>query len=167
MLIYTSTMIGRIIQGIIESEGLSYREVAEDLNIDHASLYRSLMDGGNPEWKTIEKLLDYLGYDFTLVKRKGVKKDMASTSRSKDFQNKNEAIHENLQKLFQKCRGEILEAKEVKNRYAREFKNPDVMWVQASDHVINPNRELKSPCRCVGTEKAIFEKIRRGEYKVR
>jgi hypothetical protein len=31
------------------------------------------MNGANPEWKTIEKLLDYLGYDFKLTKRKEVK----------------------------------------------------------------------------------------------
>ena len=35
--------------------------------MDRSALYRSLKKG-NPEWKTVEKILDYLGYDLKLVK---------------------------------------------------------------------------------------------------
>ena len=70
MVIYKSTVIGKILKDIIEKKKTSYRKVAEDLGIDHASLYRSLMEGANPEWKTIEKVLDYLGYEIRMVKSK-------------------------------------------------------------------------------------------------
>ena len=67
---------------ILRERNLTYRRVAEDLGIDHASLHRSLKNGGNPEWKTIEMILDYLGYDFRLVRRKEVKPDKPRLSRS-------------------------------------------------------------------------------------
>ena len=91
---------------------------------------------------------------------------MISTSRH-SFENMGKKIHENLQKLFQKCRGEILTAGEVKKRYEKEFKNPNVMWVQASDHVINVEIKKDWHCWCVKTDKAIFERIKYGVYKVR
>jgi DNA-binding phage protein len=62
-------MIGEILKNIIKKEKLTYRKVAKDLGIDHASLYRSLMNGANPEWKTIEKVLNYLGYEIRIVKK--------------------------------------------------------------------------------------------------
>jgi hypothetical protein len=34
--------------------------------MDRSTLYRSLKKG-NPEWKTVEKILDHLGYDLMLV----------------------------------------------------------------------------------------------------
>ena len=68
-----TTMIGRVIRKIIEKKKLAYRKIAADLGIDHGNLYHSLADGANPEWKTIEKVLNYLGYDFQLVERKEVK----------------------------------------------------------------------------------------------
>ena len=70
MVIYKSTVIGKILIDIIGKKKISYRKVAEDLDIDHASLYRSLMEGANPEWKTIKKVLDYLGYEIRIVKSK-------------------------------------------------------------------------------------------------
>ena len=63
-------MIAKAIREIIKKRKLTYREIASDLRIDHANLYHSLMTGGNPEWKTIEKLLDYLGYEVRIVKSK-------------------------------------------------------------------------------------------------
>lgn len=57
--------------------------VAKDLGIDHASLHRSLKTGANPEWNTIEKILNYLGYDFKIVKRKEVKPIKPKPSRSR------------------------------------------------------------------------------------
>jgi DNA-binding phage protein len=66
-------MIGRHLKEIIKKEKLTYRKIASDLGMDHGNLYRSLSDDANPEWKTIQKLLDYLGYDLKLTKRKEVK----------------------------------------------------------------------------------------------
>jgi len=63
-------MIGETIREIIRKKKLTYREIASDLGIDHANLYHSLKKGANPEWKTIEKLLSYLGYEVRIVKSK-------------------------------------------------------------------------------------------------
>jgi DNA-binding phage protein len=63
-------MIGQAIREIIKKKKLTYREIASDLRIDHANLYHSLKNGANPEWKTIEKLLSYLGYEVRIVKSK-------------------------------------------------------------------------------------------------
>ena len=75
--------IGKAIKEIIKKKGTSRYRISKDLGVDEASLHRSLMDGGNPEWKTVELLLDYLGYDFKLVKRKEVKPEKAKPSNSK------------------------------------------------------------------------------------
>jgi transcriptional regulator with XRE-family HTH domain len=76
-------MIGKVLREIIKKEKLSYRRVALDLGIDPGNLYHSLMNGANPEWKTIEKLLDYLGYDFKLLKRKEVSRSKLSQKRER------------------------------------------------------------------------------------
>mgnify|MGYP001140504829 CR=1 FL=1 len=63
-------MIGKAIRTIIKNKKLTYRKIASDLSIDHGNLYHSLKNGANPEWKTIEKLLDYLGYEVRIVNSK-------------------------------------------------------------------------------------------------
>ncbi len=65
--------IGKSIKELIKKKRLSYYRVAKDLDIDYSSFYRSVDDSGNPEWKRIRQILDYLGYDIKFVKRKGVK----------------------------------------------------------------------------------------------
>ena len=64
-------MIQKILKRIIEKEGTTPNAIAKAIGVDHASLYRSLRDGGNPEWKTIKKVLDHLGYEIRVVKSKG------------------------------------------------------------------------------------------------
>ena len=76
-------MIGRTLRQIIKKNKLTYRRIASDLGMDHGNLFHSLKNGANPEWKTIEKLLDYLGYDVRLVKRKGVKSVKSKLSESR------------------------------------------------------------------------------------
>jgi DNA-binding phage protein len=77
-------MIGKTLREIIKRKKLTYRKIASDLGVDHGNLYHSLMNGANPEWKTIETLLNYFGYDFKVVKRKGVKSiGSKSTKKSK------------------------------------------------------------------------------------
>lgn len=68
---------------IIKKEGLTPYAVAKAIGIDHASLYKSLMDTANPEWNTIKKVLDYLGYEFKIIKRKEVKPGKPLPSRSR------------------------------------------------------------------------------------
>jgi DNA-binding phage protein len=65
--------ISKMLKRIIEKESHSNRGLARAIGIDHASLSRSLKDDGNPESRTVEKILDYLGYDLKFVKRKRVK----------------------------------------------------------------------------------------------
>ena len=63
--------ISRMLKEIIEKkEKTTIRKVAKAIGVDHGSLYRALKDGGNPEGKTIEKILDYLKYDLRIVKRR-------------------------------------------------------------------------------------------------
>jgi DNA-binding phage protein len=62
--------IGKALKELIVKEKTSFRRASIDLQIDRASLYRSLKNGANPEWKTIEKILDYLGYELRIVKSK-------------------------------------------------------------------------------------------------
>jgi DNA-binding phage protein len=66
--------ISRMLREIIEDkERISIRRVAKAIGVDHGSLYRTLKNGGNPEGNTIEKILDYLGYELQISKRKEVK----------------------------------------------------------------------------------------------
>lgn len=62
-----------MLREIVEKEKVTNRGLARAIGVDHASLIRSLRNGGNPESKTIEKILHYLGYDLKFVKRKEVK----------------------------------------------------------------------------------------------
>ena len=61
--------ISKMLKRIIEKEGISNRGLARAIGIDHASLSRSLKDEGNPESRTVEKILDNLGYDLKFIKR--------------------------------------------------------------------------------------------------
>jgi len=79
-------MIGRLLREIVKKKKFTYRKIASDLGMDHGNLYHSLANGANPEWKTVEKLLDYLGYDVRLVERRGVKH--AESKLSKPRRNK-------------------------------------------------------------------------------
>jgi len=80
-------MIQEILKKIIEREGTNPNAVAKAIGVDHASLYRSLRNEGNPEWKTIKKVLDHLGYEITIIKPR--RKDMKST-KSKSRKGKRE-----------------------------------------------------------------------------
>ena len=62
--------IARALREIIRKEKRSIGRVAKGIGFDRSSLYRTLKDDGNPEKKTIEKILDFLGYDIRFVKLK-------------------------------------------------------------------------------------------------
>jgi len=68
---------------ILQKEGLTPYAVAKAIGIDHASLYKSLTEGANPEWNTIKKVLDHLGYDFQIIKRKEVKPGKSKPPRAR------------------------------------------------------------------------------------
>ncbi|MBM4308779.1 MAG: hypothetical protein FJ115_03240 [Deltaproteobacteria bacterium] len=46
----------------------SVRRVAKELEVDRASLYRSLKEGNHPRIDTVVKILDHLGYELKVVK---------------------------------------------------------------------------------------------------
>jgi DNA-binding phage protein len=76
--------IGREIRAIIRKKGLSLYQIAKDLGVTWESLYRSLLDKANPEWKRIKQILDYLDYDIVLrPKKREVKSKKAKPSRSR------------------------------------------------------------------------------------
>ncbi len=60
---------------IEEEEGISVRKVEDAIGFTHGTLYRSLGKGGNPEARTIQKILDYLGYEIRFVKVKALPKE--------------------------------------------------------------------------------------------
>jgi DNA-binding phage protein len=63
--------IPKVLTAVIEQKGkISVKRVAKAIGVDHGSLYRALKEGGNPAAKTIEKILDYLGYEIRFIKSK-------------------------------------------------------------------------------------------------
>ena len=60
------------IKEIVRKRG-PIRKVAEEVGIDHANLIRLMREGSDPRLKTIERIVDRLGFSLTL-KRKEVKK---------------------------------------------------------------------------------------------
>ena len=76
--------IGKTLRELIAKEGRSLRRTSIDLGVDRSTLFQSLKKG-NPEWKTIEKILNYLGYEIRFVKskRKEVKPEKSKPSRSR------------------------------------------------------------------------------------
>jgi len=69
--------ISKVLREIIKKERRSIGKLAKAIGVDRSSFYRALKDEGNPERRTIELVLDYLGYDIRFVKskRKEVKAD--------------------------------------------------------------------------------------------
>jgi DNA-binding phage protein len=61
--------IRNIIRDLMRRKG-PIRKVALDLGMDHANLIRSLREDANPRLKTVEKIVDYLGYEIRIVKKK-------------------------------------------------------------------------------------------------
>ena len=61
--------IGKVLRELLAKEKRSLRKTSIDLGVDRSTLHRSLKKG-NPEWKTIERVLNYLGYGVKFVKKK-------------------------------------------------------------------------------------------------
>ncbi len=66
----TMENIRRAIKEIVKERG-SLRKVAEEVDIDHANLIRLMREGSDPRLKTIERILDRLGYCLTIRRKKG------------------------------------------------------------------------------------------------
>ena len=65
--------IGKAVKEIIKARGISLNRMARDLGIAPESLFRSLKEDANPEWKRVREILEYLNYEIHLKpKRKRV-----------------------------------------------------------------------------------------------
>ena len=60
----------RSLRKIIGKEKKTIYNVAKAIDVDFSSLYKALKEGGNPGTKTIDKILDYLGYEVRFIKSK-------------------------------------------------------------------------------------------------
>jgi DNA-binding phage protein len=65
----------------VRKEKVRMAHLAKAIGANRVSLYTSLADNGNPERRTIEKILDYLGYDLKFIKRKEVKPGKSKPSK--------------------------------------------------------------------------------------
>ena len=75
--------ITEALRQIIEKEGKTVYRIAKDIGVDFSSLYRALGKEGNLGAKTIDKIMDYLGYEVKFIKRKEVKPEKSKPSRSR------------------------------------------------------------------------------------
>ena len=75
--------ITEALRGIIQEEGKTVYRIAKDIGVDFSSLYRALGKEGNLGAKTIDKIMDYLGYEVKFIKRKEVKPEKSKPSRSR------------------------------------------------------------------------------------
>ena len=62
--------IGNRLRELMTKEGRSVRKTSIDLGIDRSSLTRILGESANPEWNTIKRIMDYLGYEITFTRRR-------------------------------------------------------------------------------------------------
>ena len=54
----------------IKKEKISVYRVARAIGVDYSSLYKAFRPEGNLGAKTIDKILDYLGYEVRFIKSK-------------------------------------------------------------------------------------------------
>lgn len=78
---YTTMAFEKVLRELVKKKGL--RKVAQDLGINHGSLYRSIMDGSNVGLDRIEAILSLSGYELKLSKRKEVKPKKSKPSKSR------------------------------------------------------------------------------------
>jgi len=55
---------------LIRQEKLTIYRMAKEIGVDYSSFYRSLNKDGNLGSKTVDKILDLLGYEVRFVKSK-------------------------------------------------------------------------------------------------
>ncbi len=63
---------------IIRKKKVTVYSIAKAIEVDFSSLYRALREEGNLGAKTINKILDHLGYEIKLIKRGKVQESARS-----------------------------------------------------------------------------------------
>ncbi len=76
-------------------------------------------------------------------------------------------FHNYIVDAMENHKDETLQAIDIRKIVIGKFPKlePEEKWIQASDHCINLTN--KGACYCAKNEKAIFERISHGKYKVR
>ncbi|TMO28659.1 hypothetical protein CWC28_08510 [Pseudoalteromonas sp. S4492] len=72
--------------------------------------------------------------------------------------------HGKIRECFVEFRGSELTTKEIKSIIKLKMPSFDERWIHPSDHCIN--HTCIGACECAKTDSAIFERIKRGLYKV-
>ena len=67
-------MMGNRLREILKQEGITAYRVCKDLGIDQGEMSRFLNGKANLTLPRLEKVVDHLGYDLVLVKRKAPRK---------------------------------------------------------------------------------------------
>jgi DNA-binding phage protein len=62
--------VSKMLRAIVKKEKIPMARLAKEIEADRASLYYTLSDAGNPESRTMEKILWVLGYEIRFVKLK-------------------------------------------------------------------------------------------------
>lgn len=73
--------------------------------------------------------------------------------------------HDDLARLMRPYQGQQLTTAEIRQRVEQSLPYADGQWVQPSDHC--HNHTCEGACDCAKTDRAIFERIKRGRYRVR
>jgi len=62
---------------VADARGMGMTELAKHANINRGGIYRILSKQGNPEYLTLVKLMDALGFGIQLTARKSKSKEVA------------------------------------------------------------------------------------------
>jgi DNA-binding phage protein len=66
--------IVKALRQIMEKERVTKYSVAKAIGVDFSSFYKALKNGGNLGVKTVDKVLNHLGYEVRFIKSKPKKK---------------------------------------------------------------------------------------------
>ena len=61
------------IKELMRKEDVTAYRMTKDFGLTHGYISNFLKGPGNPKWKTIVKIMDYLGYEIRFVKKKETK----------------------------------------------------------------------------------------------
>ncbi|MBI4666347.1 MAG: hypothetical protein HY751_08065 [Nitrospinae bacterium] len=55
------------LRNVIEAQGIKISNIAGKTQLNSENLYKVLSEKGNPNWKSIHKILNAMGYSLTLT----------------------------------------------------------------------------------------------------
>ena len=156
-----------IINHLPDCRGLSWT------SIDTIEDYQKLVEAAQkkaagkslPQWEL------EIWTDSIQTARDGAKPSNSHRNRTKEkstkgFRETSAKFHDGLKQAMASRSGETLRTSQIK-KMVENVPNlaEHAQWIYPSDHCINHKNE--GACYCAGTDKAIFEQIRHGIYRVR